>query len=124
MSRPKFCYDESCEILLSTFDEKSYHDGVSFFCFGKLKERRVFKEKDTVHENDISHCYYTPLKGMIRFFMNVEDLWGEANAWLRVLNKLKDVKCPDCGKKMNKTILHLCLDQACIKKTRQRRNVK
>lgn len=107
-NRPKFCFDWSCSVLLSTFDEKSFDEGVSFFCFGKLKVRKVFKEKDMVHVNPISHCYYTPLKGMIRFFMNEDDLWGEANAWLRVLDKLKEVKCDKCGEIMKKRIIHKC----------------
>ena len=107
-NRPKFCFDESCNLLLSTFDEKSFNEGVSFFCFGKLKVKKVFEEKDMVHVNPISHCYYTPLKGMIRFFMNEDDLWGEANAWLRVLDKLKKVKCDKCGGIMKKRITHRC----------------
>lgn len=108
INRPKFCFDESCSVLISTFDEKSFNEGVSFFCFGKLKEKHIFKEKQTVHENDISHCYYTPLKGMIRFFMNIDDLWGEAQANLRVLNKLKKIKCDKCGDEVKKIIIHKC----------------
>ena len=108
--RPRFCYDKSCKLIYSTYDEESFNEGFSFFCFGKLKEKNVFKEKQIVHENTISHCYYTPLKGMIRFFMNEDDLWGEANAKLRVLNKLKEIKCDKCGGEMRKIITHKCLD--------------
>lgn len=111
--RPRLCFDKNCSVLLSTFEEESFDEGVSFFCFGKLKEVHIFKEKQTVHENDLSHCYYTPLKGMLRFFMNVEDLWGEANAWLRVLNKLKEVKCTKCGGIARKVIIHKCFE--CVK---------
>jgi len=108
--RPPFCLDGSCQHLLSTYDEKSFEEGYSFFCFGKLKKAHVFKEKEALHENNLSHCYYTPLKGMIRFFMNEDDLWGEAWAKVRVLNKLKEIKCGKCGGIVRKRIVNTCLD--------------
>jgi len=110
INRPKFCYDWNCKVLLSTFDEKEFDQGLSFFCFGKMEKERTFIDKGTIHRNDISHCYYTPLKGMIRFFMNIDDLWGEANAKLRVLNKLKEIKCDKCGGKARKVIIHKCFN--------------
>ena len=106
--RPRFCYDNSCKLIYSTYEEKCFEEGCSFFCFGIMKKENVFKEKKTVHKNPISHCYYTPLKGMIRFFMNEDDLWGEANAKLRVLDKLKKVKCDKCGGIMKKRVIHKC----------------
>lgn len=108
--RPPFCFDWSCRILVSTFDDDSFDKGHSFFCFGKLEKKQVFVDKETTHENDISHCYYTPLKGMIRFFMNTEDLWGEAQAKIRVLNKLVEVDCLKCDGKMQKVIRHECFN--------------
>ena len=110
ITRPKFCFDQTCEIIYSTFNEEQYIEGFSFFCFGKLKQTHIFKEKEVVHDNNLSHCYYTPLKGMIRFFVNQEDLWGEANAKLAVLNRLIDVKCNTCGGKQYKAITHICFD--------------
>ncbi len=109
-NRPKFCFDENCKVLLSTYDKDDFDKGISFFCFGKLKASHKFKEKETVHENNISHCYYTPLKGMIRFFMNTDDLWGEIQAKIRVLNKLLKFKCQVCGEKSNKVIRHICFN--------------
>lgn len=107
-NRPKFCFDKNCKVLLSTYSKGCFDKGESFFCFGKLKGCHQFKEKKTYHVNDISHCYYTPLKGMIRFFMNTDDLWGEAQAKIRVLNKLIHVKCKVCGERKNKVIRHVC----------------
>lgn len=117
--RPPFCFDKTCQVLLSTYNEEDFDKGYSFFCFGKLKEGRTFKDKEAVHWNDISHCYYTPLKGMLRFFMNKDDLWGEAQAKLRVLNKLIEVKCPDCGEKMSKVIRHECFNPSCAGKKKE-----
>jgi uncharacterized protein YwqG len=108
--RPPFCFDKSCQLLLSVYDKKSFDEGYSFFCFGKLAKTQVFKEREILHENNISHCYYTPLKGMLRFFMNEDDLWGEAWAKVRVLNKLKEIKCGKCGGVVRKRIVNTCLD--------------
>jgi len=108
--RPPFCFDKSCQLLLSTYEEKSFDEGYSFFCFGKLKKPQVFKEKQALHENTLSYCYYTPLKGMIRFFMCEDDLWGEVWAMIRVMNKLKEIKCGKCGGVVRKRIVNTCLD--------------
>ncbi len=108
INRPIFCYDWSCKVLLSTFDEEDFDKGLSFFCFGKLEKTHFFTEKETTHTNDISHCYYTPLKGMIRFFMNTDDLWGESHAMIRVLNKLIEVDCLKCDGKTTRVIKYEC----------------
>jgi len=110
ISRPPFCYDKECKVIYSSYNDKDFDEGFSFFCFGKLREVHIFKEKETEHINDLSHCYYTPLKGMIRFFVNAEDLWKEATSKLAVLNRLIEVKCERCGSKMYKVARHVCFD--------------
>jgi ribosomal protein L37E len=110
ISRPPFCYDKECNVIYSTYKDEDFDKGFSFFCFGKLREAHIFKEKETEHINDLSHCYYTPLKGMIRFFVNAEDLWKEATSKLAVLNRLIEVKCERCGSKMYKVARHVCFD--------------
>jgi hypothetical protein len=108
--RPKFCYDKSCKVVYSSYNLEDFDKGYSFFCFGKLKRGHLFHEegREAIHENNLSHCYYTPLKGMIRFFVNEQDLWGEVNAKLAVLNRLINVKCEKCGGKMYKVARHEC----------------
>ena len=110
INRPPFCYDKECEVIYSTYKDEDFDKGFSFFCFGKLKEAHIFKEKKVEHVNDLSHCYYTPLKGMIRFFVNTEDLWKEATSKLAVLNKLVEVICEKCGSKMYKVATHVCFE--------------
>jgi hypothetical protein len=110
ITRPKFCYDDECVVIYSTYREEDFRKGFSFFCFGRLKEPNVFKEKEVEHVNDLCHCYYTPLKGMIRFFVNTEDLWKEATSKLAVLNRLIEVKCDKCGSKMYKVARHICFE--------------
>jgi ribosomal protein L37E len=106
--RPRFCYDQGCNVIYSTWNEDNFAKGFSFFCFGKLKEVHTFREREILHENDLSHCYYTPLKGMIRFFCNTGDLWKEATSKLAVLNRLIDVRCDKCGGKQYKIARHVC----------------
>ena len=107
ITRPFFCYDKKCKIFYSTYSKETFEKGFSFFCYGKLIKEHIFTEKEAVHKNNICHCYFTPLKGAIRYFMCEEDLWGEANALCYVMNKLINVKCK-CGSKEYKTILHKC----------------
>jgi len=105
--RPFFCYDKKCKILHSSYSKESFEKGFSFFCYGRLPKEHIFIEKEAEHKNSICHCYYTPLKGAIRYFMCEGDLWGEANALCAVMNKLIDVRC-GCGAKTYKTIRHTC----------------
>ena len=97
--RPPWCYDKSCKILLSRFEQSSYDKGFSSFCYGQMPEPKEQKHNEALHVNDICHCYYTPFKGAIRYFMNEGDLWGEINAKIWVLNKVNPIrKCSKCKK--------------------------
>jgi len=117
-TRMPFCYNKQCKVLYSTYNKKSYKEGFSFFCYGKLPKPHTFIEKKAEHKNTLCHCYYTPLKGAIRFFLNEGDLWGEANAKVFVLNRLIKPKCPKCKRRTYKTIRHFCLN--CERKERAR----
>ena len=112
ITRPFFCYDKKCRVIYSSYSEESFKKGFSFFCYGKLPKAHVFVEKEATHKNNICHCYYTPLKGAIRFFVCEEDLWGEANAMCHVLDRLKKVK-GDCGHMQNRVIRYQCFKKGC-----------
>lgn len=100
-----FCYDKDCKVIYTTYNAENFKKGYSFFCYGKLKTPHTFIERQAKHVNDISHCYYTPLKGMIRFFVCIGDLWGEINAKLVVMNKLQPLgKCYKCKKKLYRMV--------------------
>jgi hypothetical protein len=108
--RPKFCYDKDCTVVFSTYNEADFDKGFGFFCLGKLKEPKIFKEKSIEHVNGLSYCCYTPLKGMIRFFVNTDDLWKEATNMLAALNRLIEIKCPQCNSKIYKVPYHVCFE--------------
>lgn len=70
-NKPRCCPDPDCNILF--FTRHNPNDvGDSFDCYGKIIEFS-FDWKGNEHTNDISHCTYTPLKGMIRYFENADD---------------------------------------------------
>jgi len=103
--RPSWCYDYVAEILYTSYNEKGCVEGYSSFCYGKMNEPRIDTYKEVEHENNICHCYYTPFKGAIRFFINDGDLWGEIRAHLIVLNKVKPVgNCVACKEPINRRI--------------------
>ena len=70
-TKPRCCPDQYCELYFATFHDEE-DPGDSFDCYGKI-EPQTFSLYGNVHTNDISHCTYTPLKGMIRYFENKDD---------------------------------------------------
>lgn len=72
-ARPCICPDGSCQVLTSTFNPQLFEQGFSFHCIGRLPEAHIVKWRDSIHENDFSLCRYTPMKGLIRFFMTIQD---------------------------------------------------
>lgn len=103
--RPIWCWDKSCKLIYTSFNLENFNKGYSCFCFGKLKKSHLFIEKEAKHKNELSHCYYTPLKGVVRFFVTIGDLWGEINAKLVVMNKLQPLgKCFKCKKELYRMI--------------------
>lgn len=71
--RPNICPDKKCQVLASTFDSHNFRLGYSFHCVGELPEPLTVRWRDSVHCNGHSLCIYTPLKGIIRFLMAIED---------------------------------------------------
>lgn len=110
VKRPYWCYDKSAKVVYSSFDKIQMIKGFSMFCYGKLKIARSDMFNKVDHANDICHCYYTPFKGAIRFFMNKDDLWGETIAIIAVMNRvIKGIKCnKHKGEKAYKIIQHEC----------------
>jgi hypothetical protein len=117
MNRPDTCIDKQCGFIYSSFDKdrNDIEKGFSYFCYGKLPGNHIgadFKHIDAQHDNDISHCIYTPLKGIIRFFVNKDDLWIELLGMMMTLDKLHPIgKCVKCGeeiKRFNELTFSVC----------------
>ena len=72
-ARPNICPDLDCKVLVSTFDSQLFKRGYSFHCIGRLPEELTVKWKDSVHCNGNCLCIYTPLKGILKFLMTIQD---------------------------------------------------
>lgn len=62
--------------------------GESFSCFGRMAEPVEFVYDGKKHANDLNHCDYTPLKGVIRWQENEGDWRALAKMFERALEKL------------------------------------
>lgn len=71
--RPWCCPEPSCAPLHNDQVESAPTPGISFICFGVMEREVVFTYDGETHANDLSHCDYTPLKGMIRWQENRSD---------------------------------------------------
>lgn len=88
INRPRWCYDKKAKVLYSTFNKEYYEEG-----YGRMKIPREDDFNKVKHINDICHCYYTPFKGAIRYFINKDDVWGETHAKIGVMNRIFNKKC-------------------------------
>jgi hypothetical protein len=95
--RPRICPDLQCELLWSDFLPSALEQGYSFSCIGRLDKPHEFVWREVVHRNDFCFCQYTPLKGMIKFLMNKEDIEHEIAVLGVALRAIKMEQCAGCG---------------------------
>lgn len=57
----------------------------------------VWKAKQVVHDNNYSHCLYTPFKGILRFMINAGD--ALLFYWMmgKILEDAYHTQCCECG---------------------------
>lgn len=67
------------------------------------------------HVNDMNHCIFTPLKGVLRFQINKDDVSAMLHMCNSVLAELEPRQCSDCGKKATAAIRHFIIghDNVC-----------
>lgn len=97
--RPRCCPDPfGCKpiVLSSGASQENIDKGYSGSCYGYCG-RHKFDYKEVQHENDISHCVMTPLKGCIRFFNNVGDFWNDELDVRRIRAMISPASCDFCG---------------------------
>jgi len=97
LPRPKICPDKSCEVMFNDYLARNFKRGASFHCWGKMSKQIEFISGKTEHLNEYSHCVYTPLKGLIRFFVNADDAWTDIVGNSKLLDHAKPIKCKECG---------------------------
>lgn len=97
-TRPHLCLDQSCFMLFTSYRREGFDEGLSFECWGRLAETHEFQHKETTHRNTHGHCIFTPLKGMIRFFLGVEDAQADIDGYRTVIRDCKKAwVCETCG---------------------------
>jgi hypothetical protein len=89
--RPKICFDPKCRPLEVSTNLHDWHPGKSFDCWGAIDPHR-FTGDGHEHNNDISHCIYTPAKGIVRFFENLGDQQLQLRSLATLLCKLGEDK--------------------------------
>ncbi len=96
--RPRQCPDLTCKPIHMSIagNQKNLDDGYSSSCYGYCGKTE-FDFKKANHPNDISHCVMTPLKGTIRFFINVMDLGNDYFDIQRLLYLLSPSHCSECN---------------------------
>lgn len=91
-NRPWCCPEPRCQPVYNYNVGADPTPGDSFICFGIMSEPVAFTYDGSEHRNDLNHCDYTPLKGVIRWQENVDD-WRLAIRFFRnALRKLKAVR--------------------------------
>jgi hypothetical protein len=74
MNRPRCCPEPRCTPLYQyPYRPERLPPGESFSCFGRMAEPVTFVYDGVEHANDLNHCDYTPLKGVIRWQETRED---------------------------------------------------
>lgn len=80
LPRPWLCPDHLCRPLVNQAgrgleDITKSEPGSSFVCLGRMTNNQVYKyDKGSIrHRNNLSDCIYTPAKGLIRFYSNIND---------------------------------------------------
>ncbi len=71
--RPWCCPEPTCSPIHNDQVEEEPTPGISFICFGRMTRQVVFTYDGERHTNDLNHCDYTPLKGVIRWQENSDD---------------------------------------------------
>ncbi len=91
VARPFCCPEPRCTPIYSyNLYDRPPVTGESFICFGKMDKPVVFTYDGVEHINNLNHCDYTPLKGIIRWQENKEDWEGVVKVFKRALEKLKE----------------------------------
>lgn len=87
-ARPWCCPEPRCTPMLLHNYYKPIRPGASFTCFGRMEQPVEFTYDGEEHVNDLSHCDYTPLKGIIRWQECKDDWVALTKMFARAIEKL------------------------------------
>jgi len=77
MKRPCKCIDkDNCNpIFRDCNNATDVAEGRGFVCAGTMEREKTFRYNNVSHANDINLCWYTPLKGVIQYHLNKNDVF-------------------------------------------------
>lgn len=108
VTRPWCCPEPECTPILSSCQQDPQPEtGVSFICFGYLKKPIPFTYAGRPHRNDVTGCWYSPLKGMIRWQETVEDWWRTVEDYQEAMRRLPLTVIARCGRETRDFVLSL-----------------
>jgi len=87
-TRPWCCPEPHCTPIHNVGVSGEPQPGVSFICFGYLPAAVTFEYDGERHANDLSSCWYTALKGIIRWQENVSDWLNTVGEYSKALEML------------------------------------
>ena len=94
--RPWCCPEPRCMPIHNIQVERDKATpGDSFVCFGLMPTPVAFTYDGVEHQNDLNHCDYTPLKGVVRYQETADDWRASQNMYNRALNTLKQIRGTD-----------------------------
>lgn len=105
-TRPKLCpCKRTCSPIWNSMavdsrikdEEADMNQGYSGECIGRMEPPVEFIYGGNLHRNEINHCHFTPLKGIIRYQECADDLWGSLILISRALDVLRPIQCTECG---------------------------
>ena len=88
LTRPYCCPEPRCTPIYNANLPDQPQPGVSWCCWGYLPEAIQFEYDGYRHKNDLSSCWCSALKGVIRWQENAEDWWATVIAYQRALDSL------------------------------------
>jgi len=87
-TRPYCCPEPRCTPIHQGGMPDEIQPGISFICFGYLPEPIPFIYDGHPHRNDLSSCWCSALKGVVRWQENAEDWWRTGEDYFSALDKL------------------------------------
>ena len=112
-TRPQLCpCPRSCKPIYNAlaFDERietgDLSEGYSGDCIGQTVAREYIVNGN-LHTNDLNHCLFTPLKGIVQFQVCKDDLESMLTMLRAVLAEIDPMECARCQK--NRRFAHFVI---------------
>ena len=93
--RPWCCPEPRCSPVYNIQVGNLPSPGESYVCFGRMEKPVEFTYDGSPHRNDLNHCDYTPLKGVIRWQENRDDWLAARRFYDIALRKLSALEEPE-----------------------------